>query len=90
MTYSVTVERGSDGSCLAWVHELPGCFARGASRDEVEARLPDAIRSFVGWLRAAGERVDAEADIDIVVVEEVESIVETSEDTEVLERSHAS
>jgi predicted RNase H-like HicB family nuclease len=26
MTYSVTLEHGSDGSYLAWVHELPGCF----------------------------------------------------------------
>jgi len=43
MTYSVTLEHGSDGSYLAWVHELPGCFARGASRDDAISKLPDAI-----------------------------------------------
>ncbi len=25
MDYTVTLEHGTDGSCLGWVHELPGC-----------------------------------------------------------------
>jgi len=84
MTFSVTLEFGSDGSCLAWVHELPGCFVRGASRGDVEAKLPGAIRDFLRWLRKLGEAPGGSGDIDVVVVEEVKSIVETSEDSEAL------
>jgi predicted RNase H-like HicB family nuclease len=76
VTYSVTLEHGSDGSYLAWVYELPGCFARAQTREEVEAKLPDAIRSFAEW---AGE-----PDGDFAVVAEVESVIDSSEDTEVL------
>jgi predicted RNase H-like HicB family nuclease len=84
MAYSVTLEHGSDGSCLAWVHELPGCFVRGTSRDDVAAKLPRAIDDFLAWLRGSGEPVDGSRSHDFVVVEQVESIVETSEDTEAL------
>ena len=84
MTYSVTLEHGSDGSCLAWVHELPGCFVRAAGRDDALDRLPETIRSFLAWLREAGEEVEAGDEVDVAVVEEVESVVETSEDTEAL------
>jgi predicted RNase H-like HicB family nuclease len=85
MTYSVTLEHGSDGSYLAWVHELPGCFVRGASRDDVVSKLPDAIKQFLGWLRTFGEAVD-DGDVTIVVAEEVDSLVEADEDSEALVR----
>lgn len=84
MTYSVTLEHGSDGSYLAWVHELPGCFVRGASREDVSAKLPGAINAFLAWLQGSGEHVEEAGDVDVTVVEEVESVVETSEDTEAL------
>jgi len=83
MTYSVTLEHGSDGSYLAWVHELPGCFARGASREEVNEKVPAAIRAFCEWLRAAGEEIENDEGF-VVVVDEVESVIDSSEDTEVL------
>ena len=76
MTYSVTLEHGSDGSYLAWVHELPGCFVRGVSREEVEAKLPEEIERFGEW---AGEAVG-----EFRIIGEVESIIDSSEDTEVL------
>jgi predicted RNase H-like HicB family nuclease len=57
MPYSVTLERGSDGGYMAWVHELPGCFARGRSKEEVEGKLAAAIEEFTRWLRAGGEPV---------------------------------
>ena len=78
MTYSATLEHGSDGSYLAWVHELPGCFVRGVSREDVAGKLPDAIQEFLAWLRDSGEPVDEGGGVDVVVVEEIESIVETS------------
>jgi predicted RNase H-like HicB family nuclease/uncharacterized damage-inducible protein DinB len=81
--YSVTLEHGSDGSYLAWVEELPGCFVRSTSREEAIAKVPEAITDFHDWLRRHGETVD-EAETTAVVVAEVDSAVETDEDTEVL------
>ena len=78
-TYSVTLERGTDGTYIAWVDELPGCAVRAASRAEVLERLPEAIRKFVAW---TGERGTDAVQID--VGEEVESAIEAEEDTEVL------
>lgn len=79
----MTLEHGSDGSYLAWVHELPGCFVRGASRDEAMSKLPDAIEQFLNWLRAFGETGE-DAETTIVVAEEVEALVAADEDSEVL------
>ena len=78
-TYSVTLERGTDGSYLAWVDDLPGCAVRAPSRDEVLGRLPSAISEFVAWTGA----VQAE-NPQITVTEEVDSAIEADEDTEVL------
>src|SRR5437762_11262654 len=83
MTYSLTLEHGSDGSYLAWVHELPGCFARAATREGVVANAAQAVAEFRQWLRNVGEPIEDD-DIDVVVVAEVGSRVETDEDTEVL------
>jgi predicted RNase H-like HicB family nuclease len=77
--YTVTLERGADGSYLAWVHELPGCAVRAATRDEVLARLPAAIGEFEAW---AGREPLASPDVRIA--DEVESQIEADEDTEVL------
>ena len=80
--YRVTLERGRDGTYLAWVDDLPGCAARAASREAVLDRLPAAIRSFLAW---AGED-DLPSTIDVEVVEEVESPIAAEEDTEALVR----
>ena len=79
MTYSVTLERGTDGTFLAWVDELPGCAVRARSRAEVLAELPESIKAFAAW---AGEAVPEP--VEIKVAEEVESAIATDEDTEVL------
>lgn len=77
--YEVTLERGRDGTYLAWVNELPGCAVRAHTRDEVLARLPQAIAAFLAWDEAP------EADPpDVAVVDEVDSAIETEEDTEAL------
>jgi len=47
MRYTVTLERGTDGGYTAWVHELLGCTARGASKGEVEAKIKPAIAEFL-------------------------------------------
>jgi predicted RNase H-like HicB family nuclease len=83
MTYSITLEHGSDGSYLAWVHELPGCFPRGATREVVLANVSGAIADFCEWLRRIGEPTETDG-ITIAVTAEVESVIEADENSEVL------
>ena len=77
--YDVTLERGTDGTYLAWVNDLPGCAVRGSSREDVLARLPAVIADFLAWTGAADMPLP-----EIRVVDEVESAIEADEDTEVL------
>lgn len=79
MTYSITLERGANGTYLAWVDDLPGCAVRAPSRAEVLEKLPGAINEFVAWTGQAAPEA-----LEIDVVEEVESAIEADEDTEVL------
>lgn len=67
MKYSVVLEESSGGGFMAWVVDLPGCFARAATRAEVEAKLPTAIHEFLSWRLANGESLDL-GSIDIQVV----------------------
>jgi predicted RNase H-like HicB family nuclease len=77
--YDVTLERGTDGTYLAWVNDLPGCAVRGSSREDVLERLPAAIGDFLAWTGAADTPLQ-----EVRVVDEVESAIEADEDTEVL------
>ena len=67
MTYSVVLEEADKGGIMAWVSDLPGCFARAPTRAEVEAKLPGAIRDFLLWRRSHGDAVDIE-DIEFEIV----------------------
>jgi predicted RNase H-like HicB family nuclease/uncharacterized damage-inducible protein DinB len=55
--YSVYLETGDDGPCMAHVIDLPGCVVRAPTRDEALRRLPEAIKEYHAWLRAHGEPV---------------------------------
>lgn len=46
-TYSVNVELDEDGSYVASVEELPGCFASGFTVDELDASLSEAISQYL-------------------------------------------
>jgi DinB superfamily len=78
-TYSVTLEHGADGVCVAWVDDLPGCAVRAASKADALRVLPDAIREFVAWTGGG-----APENVRVRVGAEVESPIEAAEDTEVL------
>jgi hypothetical protein len=80
--FAVTLERGSDSWVIAWVQELPGCFVRGPTSDDVETALPEAIASFASW---AGEPVTGS--VQPVVVETVASAVPAADGTEAILRS---
>ena len=67
MHYSVVLEEATTGGFTAWIVELPGCFARARTREEIDAKLPAAIRDFLAWRRRTGESVDIdEVGFDIV------------------------
>jgi predicted RNase H-like HicB family nuclease len=55
-TYAVVIE-GSDGTYSAYVPDLPGCVAAGASVEEVTTLIRGAIELHIESLRAHGEPV---------------------------------
>jgi predicted RNase H-like HicB family nuclease len=56
MQYLVVIERGPS-SYGAFVPDLPGCVAVGASREEVETLIHEAIEFHIEGLRADGQPV---------------------------------
>jgi predicted RNase H-like HicB family nuclease len=53
MRYAIVIEK-ADGNYSAYVPDLPGCVATGATVTEVEAEIRDAIRFHIEGLRADG------------------------------------
>ncbi|HEY5064199.1 MAG TPA: type II toxin-antitoxin system HicB family antitoxin [Xanthobacteraceae bacterium] len=53
MRYAVVIER-ADGNFSAYVPDLPGCVATGATVSEVELEIREAIRFHVDGLKADG------------------------------------
>ncbi|HLS57185.1 MAG TPA: type II toxin-antitoxin system HicB family antitoxin [Zeimonas sp.] len=58
MRYAVVIER-AEGNYSAYVPDLPGCIATGATVAEVEAAIREAIVFHVEGLRADGLPVPA-------------------------------
>lgn len=54
--YAVIFEQG-ETSWGAWVPDLPGCVAVGASREEVEQLIREAVDGHLESLRESGEPV---------------------------------
>lgn len=60
MRYAIVIER-ADGNYSAYVPDLPGCVATGATVAEVEAEIRQAIVFHVEGLREDGLPVPAPA-----------------------------
>jgi predicted RNase H-like HicB family nuclease len=56
MRYAVVIEKADD-NYSAYVPDLPGCVATGATIADVEAEIRDAIRFHIEGLRADGETI---------------------------------
>jgi predicted RNase H-like HicB family nuclease/predicted RNA binding protein YcfA (HicA-like mRNA interferase family) len=56
MRYAIVIEKADD-NYSAYVPDLPGCVATGATVADVEAEIRDAIRFHVEGLRADGVSV---------------------------------
>jgi predicted RNase H-like HicB family nuclease len=72
---TIYVAQAPDGTYVANVVELPGCVARGATREEAVARVREAFRDYVELMRGRGvalEHVD-EIDPAALVVKEPEA-----------------
>ena len=53
MRYAIVIEK-ADGNYSAYVPDLPGCVATGATTDEVESEIRNAIEFHLEGLREDG------------------------------------
>jgi predicted RNase H-like HicB family nuclease len=53
MRYAIVIEK-AEGNYSAYVPDLPGCIATGATVPEVEREMRDAIRFHIDGLKADG------------------------------------
>lgn len=58
MRYAIVIEKAAD-NYAAYVPDLPGCVATGATVDEVEAEIGEAIRFHIEGLEEDGLPVPA-------------------------------
>ena len=56
MEYTIVIEK-APGNYAAWVPDLPGCVATGATRDETIREIGKAIALHIESLREHGELV---------------------------------
>lgn len=56
MKYAVVYEQ-TPNNWAAYVPDLPGCIATGATRDEVEGLIREGIRLHLELMREAGEEI---------------------------------
>lgn len=68
VTYLVVFERAEDGGFGAWAPDLPGCFGVGATRDECEQVMREAIAFHIEGLREFGEPVPPPVAVDATLV----------------------
>jgi predicted RNase H-like HicB family nuclease len=62
MRYAIVIEK-AEGNYSAYVPDLPGCVATGATVAEVETEIRDAIRFHIDGLKADGLSVPAATSI---------------------------
>lgn len=62
MRYAVVIEQ-ADGNFSAYVPDLPGCVATGATVEEVEREIREAIAFHIEGLREDGLPVPAPASV---------------------------
>ena len=67
MRYAVVIER-AEGNFSAYVPDLPGCVAAGATVDEVESLIREAIEVHLESLRSHGDPVPPPSAVATTVV----------------------
>jgi predicted RNase H-like HicB family nuclease/uncharacterized damage-inducible protein DinB len=56
---------------MVHLYDLLGCIANGPTTEEALAATPDAIRTYLRYLKRHGEQVDPDAPIEVHVVEHI-------------------
>jgi predicted RNase H-like HicB family nuclease len=56
MRYAIVIEK-AEGNCSAYVPDLPGCVAAGATAAEVESEIREAIAFHLEGMREDGQSV---------------------------------
>ncbi len=67
--YKACLEIGSDGSCMAHVPELLGCYAVASTREEAIQRLRGAVTEYLTWLAEHGEISAPPSESEVVEIE---------------------
>ncbi len=62
MRYAIVIEK-ADGNYSAYVPDLPGCVATGATVADTEREIRDAIRFHIDGLKQDGQSVPAPTSI---------------------------
>jgi predicted RNase H-like HicB family nuclease len=55
--YLIVIEGADDAGFSSYAPDLPGCVATGATREDVEHEMHDAIAFHLEGLQAAGEPI---------------------------------
>ncbi len=58
MRYAIVIEKAG-GNYSAYVPDLPGCVATGASKEEIETQMQEAIAFHLEGLREDGAAIPA-------------------------------
>ena len=68
MHYAIVIEKG-ERNYSAYVPDLPGCVATGATLDEVKSEIRDAIELHLEGMREDGEAIPLPTSrVDVVEV----------------------
>ena len=66
--YLIVIEGGELANYSAYAPDLPGCVATGATREECEREMHDAIAFHLEGLRDAGEAIPEPSDVTATYV----------------------
>jgi predicted RNase H-like HicB family nuclease len=69
VSYTVILERESDGGFVVSAPALPGCVSQGDSRQEALSNIREAIEIYIQDCREAGDPVPEEAGSEYVEVQ---------------------
>jgi predicted RNase H-like HicB family nuclease len=67
-SYLIVIEQADDGGYGAWAPDLPGCVALGATIEDAEQQMREAIALHLEGLREHGEPVPAPTAVAAVMV----------------------
>ena len=68
MKFRVIIEQDEDGVFVAHCPALPGCISQGATREEAQANIKEAITGYLESLKKHGEPIPPPITEEIVEV----------------------